>query len=65
MLKELIMTFATATTHPCIANRKLSSAINHYRTHDNLCSTIMSTLEACNNLSTTANPQSGKDLRHP
>ncbi|MFZ5688396.1 MAG: hypothetical protein ACOY9Y_09505, partial [Bacillota bacterium] len=64
--KELIMTFATATMHPYIANRKLSSAIDHYRTHDNLCSTIMDTLEACSNLSTTANLQPGnKDLRYP
>ncbi|MEW6661482.1 MAG: hypothetical protein ACOY9Y_13420 [Bacillota bacterium] len=59
MLKEPVMTFTTAIMHPYIANRKLSSAIDHYRTHDNLCSTITDTLEACSNLSTTANLQSG------
>ncbi len=51
------MTFAPATMHPCIAHRNLSATIDHYGTHDNLSPTTMTTLEACNDLSTTANLQ--------
>lgn len=58
MLKEPVMTFATATMRPCIARRNLSATTDHYGTHDNLCSTIMSTLEASSNLSTATDLQS-------
>jgi hypothetical protein len=51
------MTYATATTNPCIARCNLSATTDHYGTHDNLCLTIIDTLEACSNLSATANLQ--------
>lgn len=35
------MTYATAIMHPCIAYDNLSTAIDHYGTHNDLCSTIM------------------------
>lgn len=56
-IKELAVTFATAATDLYIAYYNLSTAIDHYKAHNNLCSTIMSTLEACSNLSATTNLQ--------
>jgi hypothetical protein len=46
------MTFAPAAIDPYIASCNLSTATDHYRTNNNLCSTVMSTLEANSNLST-------------
>jgi len=49
------MTYATAITHSYTACGNLSANTNHYGTRNDLCSTIMDTLEACNDLSTAAN----------
>jgi len=49
------MTYATAITHSYTACGNLSAATDHYGTRNDLCSTIMDTLEACNDLSTAAN----------
>lgn|GEM_PF-2070938 len=46
------MTYATTTMSICVAHNNLSAIIDHYDTHNNLCLTIMDTLEAGNNLST-------------
>jgi hypothetical protein len=51
------MTYATAAANLYIAHCNLSATIDHYKTYSNLCSTIMSTLETCGNLSAAANPQ--------
>ena len=51
------MTYAAAAMNLCIAHCNLSAAIDHYETHSNLCSTILSTLETCGNLSTAADLQ--------
>ena len=50
------MTYATATMNLCAANDNLSAAIDHYKTHNDLCLTDMDTYRACDNLSTAANP---------
>jgi len=54
---EPAVTFASAAMNLYIAHCNLSTAIDHYKAHNNLCSTIMSTLEAGSNLSTTADLQ--------
>jgi len=56
VLIKPVMTYATTTMRIYIAYNNLSAAINHYDTHNDLCSTIMDILWACNNLSTAANP---------
>jgi hypothetical protein len=48
--KEPAVTFATAAMNLYTAHCNLSTAIDHYKAHNNLCSTIMSTLEAGSNL---------------
>jgi len=50
------MTYATATMNLCVANNNLSAAIDHYKTHNDLCLTGMDTYRACDSLSTAANP---------
>ncbi|OPX90048.1 MAG: hypothetical protein A4E53_01263 [Pelotomaculum sp. PtaB.Bin104] len=50
-----VMTFTTAITNIYAAHDNLSTAINHYDNRNNLCSTIMDTLEAYNDLSTVIN----------
>ncbi|MCG0276354.1 MAG: hypothetical protein L5655_09410 [Thermosediminibacteraceae bacterium] len=40
-----------------IARCNLSATWDHYKTHDDLCATVMSSLEACSNLSTAADLQ--------
>jgi len=49
------MNFATALMNSYIAHGNLSTAADHHRTHNDLCSTIMDTLEAYSNLSTAIN----------
>jgi len=51
------MTYATAIMDFYIARCNLSATWNHYKTHDDLCATVMSSLEACSNLSTAADLQ--------
>ncbi|HHY98091.1 MAG TPA: hypothetical protein GX509_05080 [Firmicutes bacterium] len=51
------MTFAPATADPCIAHSNLSATMDHYGTCNNLDSTVMSPLEARDNLSTATNLQ--------
>lgn len=38
-----VMTCATTTMSICIAHGNLSAVMNHYDTHNDLCSTIMDT----------------------
>ncbi len=59
------MTCATAAANLYIAHCNLSAAIDHYKTYSNLCSTIMSTLETCGNLSAAANLQSNTIIHYP
>jgi len=70
------VTFATAAMNLYIAHCNLSTAIDHYKAHNNLCSTSMSTLEAGSNLpaatdlqlmqqSTMSNTLYWINLRHP
>jgi len=49
------MDYATAIMNSCIAHDNLSTAADHYGTHNDLCSTIIDTLEAYSNLSTAVN----------
>jgi len=49
------MTCATTIVSICAAQDNLSADLNHYDTSNDLCSTIMDILLACNNLSTAAN----------
>jgi hypothetical protein len=39
-----VMTYATTTMSICVAHDDLSATMNHYDTHNDLCSTIMDTL---------------------
>ena len=39
-----VMTYATTTMRIYVANNNLSAAIDHYDTHNDLCSTIMDIL---------------------
>jgi hypothetical protein len=41
--------------NPCIAYYNLSAAADHYGTHNNLCSTVKNSWEACPDLSTGTN----------
>lgn len=50
------MTYATATMNLCVANDNLSAAINHYKTHNDLCLTDIDTYRAYDSLSIAANP---------
>jgi len=49
------MTLAPTTISICATQDNLSAAMNHYDTYNDLCSTIMDTILACNNLSAAAN----------
>ncbi|WP_166512521.1 hypothetical protein [Desulfallas thermosapovorans] len=42
-LVKPVMTFATTTMSIYVAHDNLSAAMNHYDTHNDLCSTIMDT----------------------
>ncbi len=59
------MTYATATTHSCVAQDNLSTAMDHYGTRNDLCSTIMDILEAYNNLSTAIDLKAIKEAKRP
>lgn len=52
------MTFASAAMNLYTAHYNLSTAIDRYKAHNNLCSTIMSTLEAGSNLPAATDLQS-------